>query len=215
MRAITPFRRLLEPLDDGEAKDVVPVFVETPKARRNKYKYEPDLGLFTLGGVLPAGAVFPFDFGFIPYTRAEDGDPIDVLLFMDEPAFPGCLLPVRLIGVLEAKQTEDGKTFRNDRLLGVAACSRDHAHMSSPDDIEPHLRKEIEKFFIDYNEQKGRKFRPLGWFGSGRALRLVKKARKEFEKNRWPALPSPSVTVQANPDRDSEPGSRKRRPRGS
>lgn len=207
MKAVKPFRKLLEPLEDEGAKEVVPVFVETPKAHRNKYKYEPDLGLFTLGGVLPAGAVFPYDFGFVPYTRADDGDPIDVLLFMDEPAFPGCLLAARLIGVLEAKQTEDGKTVRNDRLVGVAACSRDHSRLSSPDDIEPDLRKEIEKFFIDYNEQKGRKFRPLGWFGPRRALRLVKKARKEFDKSRWPALPSPSVTVQSKPGGESEPES--------
>jgi inorganic pyrophosphatase len=193
MKAGAAFHRLRETLDAGDGEDVYPVFIETPKGNRNKYKYEPELGLFTLGGVLPAGAVFPYDFGFVPYTLAPDGDPIDVLVFMDEPAFPGCLLSVRLIGVLEAKQTESGKTVRNDRLVGVAACSRDHAGLSSLGDIRKPLRKEIEKFFVDYNAQKDRKFRPIGWFGERRAKRLVAEARTKFKKHSQPSLPSPSA----------------------
>jgi inorganic pyrophosphatase len=189
MKSLASFSDFQESLEHGRDPGVVPAFVETPKSHRNKYTWDPDLGLFTLGGVLPAGAVFPYDFGFVPFTRAEDGDPIDVLIFMDEPAFAGCLLAVRLVGVLEAKQTEDGRTFRNDRLLGVAACSRDHAGLKSPDDLEDNLRKEIQQFFVDYNEQRGKKFRPLGWFGSKRALKLVKNARKEFEKGPKPLRP--------------------------
>src|SRR4028119_2143117 len=101
--------------------------VETPEGSRNKFDFDEELGLFKLGGVLPAGAVFPFDFGFVPATRGGDGDPLDVLVLMDEPAFVGCLVPARLIGVIEAEQTErDGETARNDRLIAVAANS--HAH---------------------------------------------------------------------------------------
>jgi inorganic pyrophosphatase len=95
--------------------------VDTPKGSRNKFKYDAKLGLYVLGGVLPVGASFPYDFGFVPSTRGGDGDPLDVLLLMEEPAFVGCLVPTRLVGVIEAEQTErDGDTERNDRLIGVA-----------------------------------------------------------------------------------------------
>src|SRR5215212_9852523 len=95
------------------------VIIETPKGQRNKFKYDEKSGLYKLGGVLPAGAVFPFDFGFAPSTLGGDGDPLDVLLLMDEPAFAGCLVPARLVGVIEAEQTEKGNTARNDRLIAV------------------------------------------------------------------------------------------------
>src|SRR5919205_292634 len=118
--------RALETLPAFDQDGNLRVIVETPKGSRNKFKYEPDLGLFRLSGVLPLGTTFPFDFGFVPCTSAPDGDPLDVLVLMDEPAFAGCLLTARLIGVIEADQTEDGQTVRNDRLIGVAEASRDH-----------------------------------------------------------------------------------------
>jgi len=107
----------LEPFEDG----CVLVVIETPKGSPNKLAFEARFGTFVLKGVLPAGAVFPFDFGFVPSTRAEDGDPLDVLVLMDAPVFPGCVVPSRLVGVIEAERTEDGKTERNDRVLAVAA----------------------------------------------------------------------------------------------
>src|SRR5678816_3881477 len=111
---------------DAES-DELNVLVDTPKGSRNKFKYDEERGLFKLGGVLPVGAVFPFDFGFIPSTVGGDGDPLDVLILMDEPAFPGCLVKAKLIGVIEAEQTEEKKTTRNDRLIAVAADSRNHS----------------------------------------------------------------------------------------
>jgi hypothetical protein len=95
------------------------VIIETPKASRNKYSYDPEQGIFTLRKVLPEGMVFPYDFGFLPRTLASDGDPIDVLLLMDVPAFPGCLVPSRLIGVMEGVQLDGKKKVRNDRLIAV------------------------------------------------------------------------------------------------
>src|SRR5579871_1560530 len=85
--------------------------IETPKSRRNKFDYDPESGLFRLGGLLPEGMVFPFDFGFIPSTMAEDGDPLDVMVLLDEPAHVGCLLDVRIIGVIEAQQIEKGQVI--------------------------------------------------------------------------------------------------------
>src|ERR687884_131195 len=106
----------LEPFDP-ESGDLTLV-VETPKGGRNKYKYDEKAGLFRLPKVLPPGSIFPFDFGFVPGTRGEDGDPLDVLVLMDEPAFTGCVVACRLIGVIEAEQsTRDGQMERNDRLI--------------------------------------------------------------------------------------------------
>jgi len=99
------------PFDD-ETGDLN-VVIDTPKGSRNKYKFDEKLGLFKLGGVLAAGHVFPFDFGYIPQTLGGDGDPLDVLVLMDEPAFADCLIQARLIGIIEAEQNEDGKTEKN------------------------------------------------------------------------------------------------------
>jgi inorganic pyrophosphatase len=149
------------------------IVIETPKGHRNKFKFDLERGLFLLGGVLPAGAVFPFDFGFIPATKGGDGDPLDVLVLMDEPAFVGCLVPARLIGVIEAEQTEKGKTERNDRLIAVAADSRDMRDITDLGQLNDHLLTEIEHFFVSYNAVKGKEFKPHGRFGPDHAARVV------------------------------------------
>src|SRR3954463_10845866 len=93
----------------------VRVVIETSRGCRNKYSYEPEEEVFVLKKTLPEGHVFPFDFGFVPRTKGEDGDPVDVLMLMDAPTFPGCVVNCRIIGCLEAKQQEEGKWIRNDR----------------------------------------------------------------------------------------------------
>jgi inorganic pyrophosphatase len=155
------------------------VIIETPRGCRNKYSYDVKRKIFQLGGILPAGAVFPFDFGFVPRTIGEDGDPLDVLVLMDEPAFCGCLVQCRLLGVLEANQTEKGKTQRNDRLIAVAANARNHKDVKSVNDINENLVQEIEHFFVSYNQAKGKKFKTLGLHGPKRATQLVKNGRKK------------------------------------
>src|SRR5438067_1699882 len=94
---------------------LVNVVIDTPRGSRNKFKIDEKLNCFKLGRILPLGFSFPYDFGSIPGTRAEDGDALDVLLLIDEPTFAGCLVTSRLIGVIAAKQTEDRRTIRNDR----------------------------------------------------------------------------------------------------
>ncbi len=159
------------------------VIIETPKGSRNKFNYDEVYGLFKLGGVLPAGAVFPFDFGFIPSTLGGDGDPLDVLLLMDEPAFPGCLVPSRVVAVIEAEQTErDGTYTRNDRLIAVAADSRTHKEVRTLADLNKTLLDEIEHFFVSYNEIKGKTFVPLGRFGPIKAARLIEEAAERFRR---------------------------------
>ena len=170
----------LDAFHDGEELNVV---IETPKGSRNKYTYDERLRLFRLGGVLPSGASFPFDFGFVPSTLGGDGDPLDVLVLMDEPAFAGCLVRTRLVGVVEAEQTErDGEQTRNDRLIGVAADSRLLGRVRTLESLGPDLLEEIEHFFVSYNQIKGKEFKPLGRFGPGRALELVEEGMKRFRR---------------------------------
>lgn len=158
------------------------VIIETPKGSRNKFNYDEEHGIFKLGGVLPAGASFPFDFGFVPQTTGSDGDPLDVLVLMDEPAFAGCLVAARLIGVIEAEQTEEDGMTRNDRLIAVAAESRQHKHVRSLKDIADQLITEIEHFFVSYNTIKGKEFKPTGRFGPDRAKRIVEDGVKLFHR---------------------------------
>lgn len=167
---------------DGEQKNVVHVVIETPKGSRNKFKYEPALGTFTLHKVLPEGMVFPYDFGFIPCTKAEDGDPVDVLLLMDEPVFAGCVVPSRLIGVLEAQQKEDGQKERNDRLLAVSLASREHTDLKTIADVSNKVLDEIQQFFANYNQQSGKQYKPLGQKGPKQAMTLVKKCLRKRGK---------------------------------
>lgn len=159
------------------------VIVETPKGSRNKYEFDEKLGLFKFGGVLAVGHYFPFDFGFIPNTLGGDGDPLDVLVLMDEPAFVGCLIPSRLIGVIEAEQTEkDGETSRNDRLIAVAANSRVHENVKSINDLNEMLVDEIVHFFVSYNEAKGKRFKPLGRFAAIKAKKIVEAGIELYKK---------------------------------
>jgi inorganic pyrophosphatase len=158
------------------------VVVDTPKGSVIKFKFDLAKGCYTISHILPPGAVFPFDFGSIPSTSAADGDPLDVLILMEEPSFAACLVPVRLIGVLEAKQTQQGKTNRNDRLIGVAAESRAYREIHALEDVPKHLLREIEHFFVSYNEERGRAFKILGRFGPARAARLVRAGGRQFQK---------------------------------
>jgi inorganic pyrophosphatase len=156
------------------------VVIETPKGSRNKLAFDPEFGLFKLKGVLPEGSSFPYDFGFVPSTLAQDGDPLDVLLLMDSPTYPGTLVEARVIGVLEAEQTETDKApERNDRLLAVAAESRMHSDVHDISDLSKQFLHEIEHFFVAYNQVKGWQFKVLHRSGAKRAEELVRKAKRQ------------------------------------
>jgi inorganic pyrophosphatase len=156
--------------------------IETPKGCRNKFDYDPESNLFRLGGLLPEGMMFPFDYGFIPSTLGDDGDPLDVMVLMDAPAHPGCLLDVRIIGIIEAEQTEHGKTERNDRLLAVAVHSYDHEKIESIDQVSKTLLSQIEEFFVSYNRQRGKRFRITATGGPKKAVRFIKAGIKAHQR---------------------------------
>jgi inorganic pyrophosphatase len=156
--------------------------IETPKNRRNKFDYDPESNLFKLGGLLPEGMMFPFDFGFIPSTLGEDGDPLDVMVLMDEPAHVGCLVDVRIVGVIEATQTDDGKTENNDRLLAVAIHSYQHGNVFSIEELNPSLLDQVEQFFVSYNKLRGKRFKLKKQGGPKRAMAIIREGIKAFEK---------------------------------
>lgn len=159
-------------------KETIDIIIETPKGCRNKYAYDKEEKGYRLKKILPAGAVFPFDFGFIPGTKGEDGDPLDVLVIMDEPAYPGCIVECRIIGALRARQTENNKhTEENDRLIAVSIVSTSYSEVKSLKNINKNILDEIEHFFISYNEEAGKKFEPKGWADAKEALRLIEDAK--------------------------------------
>ena len=169
-RGSTPFDRL--PATSGEREALV--VIETPKGSRNKYAFDEDLGIFLLKGVLPEGTSFPYDYGFIPATRGGDGDPLDILIIMDAPAFPGCVITARLIGAIKAEQTErDGGPERNDRLIGLATHARTHEHIGALSELPPRIVGEIEAFFEHYNRMAGKAFKPIGRAGPEEAWTLL------------------------------------------
>jgi len=167
--------------DSGAVK----VIIETPRGSRNKFKYSADDGVFMLHRVLPPGSTFPYDFGFVPSTLAEDGDPLDVLVFSDEPVAVGALILTRLIGVIEATQKEKRrKPVRNDRLIGVSLQSLEFRDWKTLKSVGADTIRAIEQFFISYHLVQGRTFRPLSRGGSTRAHQRLSEAVKRAQSGK-------------------------------
>ncbi len=166
----------LKPINKKDG--LLQVIVETPAGCRNKFAYDPEQRIFTLKKILPAGMVFPWDFGFLPQTIAPDGDPIDVLLLMDEPAFPGISVLSRLIGVIEGEQIEGKKKTRNDRLIAVAQASHQYARIRRVNDLSDRWLKELQDFFVNYHQLEGKKYQLLGCKGARTAMDLIRKAHR-------------------------------------
>ena len=166
----------LNPID--KKTGLLNVIVETPAGSRNKFAFDPEQEIFCLKKVLPAGMVFPYDFGFLPQTLAADGDAIDVLLLMDEPAFPGCAVPARLIGVIQGQQIDGKKKIRNDRLVAVADANHMYANIKKLKDLPDQWLKELQDFFVNYHTLEGKKYELLGCKGADAAMSLIKQAQK-------------------------------------
>jgi inorganic pyrophosphatase len=152
--------------------------IETPKGSRSKFDYDPESGLFLLAGLVPAGMSFPLSFGFIPSTRAEDGDPLDVMVLHDETIPVGSLVSVRLLGVIEGDQTEDGETVRNDRLLAVTTCSHEYEQIKDIEQLGGHFLKYLTQFWVNYNALKGKRYNVRGVHGPKHASEAIRKTSK-------------------------------------
>jgi len=163
----------LQSTDEGDSA-IIQVVIETPKGSRNKYAFDPEQKVFELKKVLPAGMAFPYDFGFVPRTEAEDGDPVDVLVLMDEPAFPGCLLKCRLIGIIEGEQGDKKKMIRNDRIVAVEKQNHSWADIKVIGDLGKQFLRELEEFFVNYHELSGEKFQVIDVKGPKEARKRIK-----------------------------------------
>jgi len=163
---------------DSADKQILRVVIETPKGSRNKFAFNVDDHVFELKKVLPAGMAFPYDFGFVPSTKADDGDPVDVLVLMDEPAFPGCVLKCRPIGVIQGEQGDKKKKVRNDRIIAVEQDAHSWADIKTVDDLGKQFVRELEEFFVDYHKLSGDQYRVLALKGPAQALKLVKSEKK-------------------------------------
>lgn len=167
----------LKPTDKDD-KQLLRVVIETPKGSRNKFAFDPDEHIFELKKVLPAGMASPYDFGFVPSTEADDGDPIDVLVLMDEPAFPGCVLKCRVIGVIEGEQFDKKDKERNDRIIAIEQDAHSFADIKQIKDLGKHFQEELEEFFVNYHKLSGEQFRVLGVKGPDAARKLIKQGMR-------------------------------------
>jgi inorganic pyrophosphatase len=175
-------KKMIQRLGPYDSKNkCLNVVIETPKGSQVKYNYDPETGFFGLSKAMPAGMVFPFNFGFVPGTLGEDGDPLDILILNEEPVMPGCLLKVRLLGVMEARQEEGSRKFRNDRLIGVAIPKETPPHLDTIK-LDKKTLDDIEHFFVSYNDLTGKKFKVLGNHGPRKAEKMVRKAAKQQKK---------------------------------
>jgi inorganic pyrophosphatase len=154
--------------------DTITAVIETPKGNSEKFNYDPKTKFFKLKKILPEGMVFPYDFGFIPDTKGEDGDPLDVIVISEFESFPGCMVECRLIGAIEAEQAEKKKKIRNDRFIAIPVQGKLLAKVKSIEDLPDEILDELEEFFINYNKIEKKEFKVLERLSAKDAFKLIK-----------------------------------------
>ena len=161
----------------------VHVVVETPRGSRAKFAYDPKLKAFTLRKSLLTGLTYPHDWGFVPSTKADDGDPIDIMIIHDAATFPGLVIACRVIGILRIEQKADGKSERNDRLFAVPLRSHSEKDLRDVRELSKPVQEELEKFFIATDELESKELEILGWKGPKAGLQAIKDAQQAFAKD--------------------------------
>jgi inorganic pyrophosphatase len=151
----------------------VDTVVETPRGSAEKYSYEQESGLFRLKKILPAGMCFPYDFGFIPGTKGEDGDPLDSLVISEFKSFPGCLIECRVIGAMLAEESSKEGKLRNDRFFLVADESKVFKQLDSIKDLPEKWVNELMEFFVLYNRSEKKDFKMLELIKSKEAIKII------------------------------------------
>jgi len=165
----------LSDIDPGPAcPEVVRMIVEIPKGSTNKYEYDAQLDVFKLDRTLYSPVHYPGDYGFVPGTKSDDGDPIDLVALVEQPSFTGCLIEVRPLGVLEMIDGE--KT--DLKILGVPIGDPRFDQIRTIDEVPPHVRREFEHFFTIYKELEGKTVRIQGWKGLDAAHKAILTSRK-------------------------------------
>ena len=163
------------PTGDG-APDEVNAVIEIPRGTTNKYEYDKQLHVFRLDRNLHSPVHYPGDYGFIPSTLSLDGDPLDVLVLVDAPSFPGCLMVVRPIGVL--RMVDQGK--EDEKILAVGTNNPIFRDVHDYQELYPHLLLEIQHFFTVYKELEAKTTKILGWEDSKRAREIVTESQERL-----------------------------------
>lgn len=168
---------MLHEMDPGpDCPEVVRMIVEIPKNSTNKYEFDKALGVFRLDRTLYSPMHYPGDYGFVPGTKAEDGDPMDVLVMCDDPSFTGCLIEVRPVGLLDMSD-ENGT---DEKVLAVPESNPRYEQVHTVDQLRPHVLREIEHFFTIYKELEGKKTELRGWQGPKEAREAILESRARF-----------------------------------
>lgn len=163
------------PLPFKPDSDLVHAIIETPRHSPAKYAFDPTTGLFKLMKILAPGLVFPLNFGFIPGTRAQDGDPVDILVLTQQKLEMGCFLVCRIIGVIQAVQQDKGQEVqRNDRIVAIPVVSHEFDNLQTIDDLGEQWLDDLIHFFVYYRSRSGGTFTPIGNQGPQQALEWIK-----------------------------------------
>jgi inorganic pyrophosphatase len=172
-------RQEIDDIDASHSGNVI-AFVEIPRGSRNKYEYDEEHGTFRLDRVLYSSVHYPAEYGFVPETLAEDGDPLDILVLVQEPTFPGCLIEARPLGGLDMSD-EKGSDFK---LLAVPVGDPRYAHVENLEHIGSHWLREIETFFDTYKLLEGKETEVLGWHDEATARRVIATCRLRYRETR-------------------------------
>ena len=156
----------------------VHVVVETPRLARVKLAYDPELECFVMSKTLMLGLAFPYDWGFLPSTLGEDGDPLDALVMHDAETSPGLVLRCRIAGALQVLQTREGKSERNDRFIAVPDHDHRAKNLVDARELPKAVRSEIKKFFTASVATEDKELKFLGWAGPKEAAKLIKAGEK-------------------------------------
>jgi inorganic pyrophosphatase len=159
------------------APELVNAVIEIPLEGINKYEYDKKLHVFRLDRNLFSPVHYPGDYGFIPSTLAEDGDPLDVLVLVDSPSFTGCVLEVRPIGVLD--MIDQGQP--DEKILAVGEGNPRYQDVSEYAQVYPHVLREIKHFFSIYKDLEGKRVEVRGWKDADAARAVIAKSQKAFE----------------------------------
>jgi inorganic pyrophosphatase len=168
----------------GDEPDLIRCIVETPRGSRAKFKWDGEAKLFTLSKTLVAGLTYPYDWGFIPSTVAEDGDPLDVMMLHDVSTYPGMMLCCRLIGMLEVYDCKDGERTPNHRLFAVPSDARRESAIDDVRELPQRLRQELGSFFVSTATLDKKEVAVGEWHGPGRARELLERAMKRYRETR-------------------------------
>jgi inorganic pyrophosphatase len=173
---------LLDRLDAERDHGLVNAIIDTSSGSTTKFKYDKKLRCYRVSRLLPSGAFFPFNFGSIPRTVAADGDPLDIMVLAPGPLFVGCLVQVKLLGILTARQKAARKTIKNDRLIGAVVTEVNPAPFEHINQVGEVRLAEIEHFFVSYNAAQGRNFTMTGRRGPNEATEALRIAQEQYAR---------------------------------